>query len=70
MKSLTAFTCVVIVSSICHVAMSDSQIADSDAAADYYAQYYKDYYNSLEGTVFKICTFYGLTHIQFNAIHR
>ena len=64
MKSLTAFTCVVIVSSICHVAMSDSQIADSDAAADYYAQYYKDYYNSLEGTVFKICTFYGLTNIQ------
>jgi len=48
MKSLTAFTCVVIVSSICHVAMSDSQIADSDAAADYYAQYYKNYYNSLE----------------------
>jgi len=48
MKSLTAFVCVVIVSSICHVAKSDSQIADSDAAADYYAQYYKDYYNSLE----------------------
>merc|ERR1711944_336927 len=48
MKSLTAFVCVVVVSSICHFAKSDSQIADSDAAADYYAQYYKDYYNSLE----------------------
>ena len=48
MKSLTAFTCVVIVSSICHVAKSD-QSGDTDAAADYYAQYYKDYYNSLEG---------------------
>merc|ERR1711944_3130 len=48
MKSLTAFACVVVVSSICHFAKSDSQIADSDAAADYYAQYYKDYYNSLE----------------------
>ena len=48
MKSLTAIACVVIVSSICHVANSD-QSADSSAEADYYAQYYKDYYNSLEG---------------------
>jgi len=47
MKSLTAIACVVIVSSICHVANSD-QSADSSAEADYYAQYYKDYYNSLE----------------------
>ena len=56
MKSLTALACVVIVSSICHVAKSD-QSADSSAEADYYAQYYKDYYNSLEGKL--VCQYFS-----------